>query len=291
VPPLLTDAELAELARTPAAQLRLAIETGTTDDAVAVFTRLERSERAFIRGFHDFTAAVREYVLDRHDHAALGALDEAAFAALVHAAGASPLRPVPDDGAARVRACLDAGRPEAAMDVFAAVQHGLQVVHDAASEQVAACLGHVYRTFGVDELEACIRHCGARTLLGWMPDDLARPPTARVRQWSRMMIGNFATIRVEETDDAFVITQDPCGTCTRQLLAGRYDGPDALAIVTEPHRITWDRGGVPVYRTHVAVMHDLMPLERIGERWPEISCPVGTGTGPCRVVLRKDAGS
>jgi hypothetical protein len=105
-----------------------------------------------------------------------------------------------------------------------------------------------------------------------------------------MMLGNFATIRVDETDDAFVITQDPCGTCTRQIQAGCYEGEGAYAIVAERHPITWDRGGVPVYRTHVAVMHDLVPLERIGERWPEISCPEGAGTGPCRIVLRKRAG-
>jgi hypothetical protein len=46
-------------------------------------------------------------------------------------------------------------------------------------------------------------------------------------------------------------------------------------------------GDVPVYRTHVAVMHDLMPLERIGTRWPEITCPQGVSGGECTVVLRK----
>jgi hypothetical protein len=232
---------------------------------------------------------VREYVLEQHGHPALGALDEAAFLALVRAVPSAQLSPVPEDGGARFRTRLDDGDQAGAVAVFEEVERALRAVHDLASEQVAACLSHVYRTFGVDELEACIRHCGDRTLLGWMPADLARPAEVRVRQWARMMLGNFATIRVDETDDAFVITQTPCGTCTRQVLAGRYAGPDGLAIVTEPHRITWDRGGVPVYRTHVAVMHDLMPLERIGERWPEITCPDGAGTGPCRVVLRKRA--
>jgi hypothetical protein len=30
-----------------------------------------------------------------------------------------------------------------------------------------------------------------------------------------------------------------------------------------------------------------MPLERIGTRWPEITCPQGVAGGECTVVLRK----
>jgi len=34
-------------------------------------------------------------------------------------------------------------------------------------------------------------------------------------------------------------------------------------------------------------MHWLMPLERIGVPWPTITCPVGAGTGSCRIDLLK----
>ncbi|HEV8299051.1 MAG TPA: hypothetical protein VGQ20_17210 [Acidimicrobiales bacterium] len=296
MPPLLTAAELTDLGKPPADQLRDAVATQTTDDAVRTFARLERGYRNFIDGFHEFTAATREYVLGAHGFAALGALDRDAFRAAVRSAWRVETAPdsaaldTSKDHAGPFRAALEANDIAGALAVFAALEADLRTIHDVAAEQVAACLSAVYRAFGVDELEACIRHCGDRTLLGWMPDDLARPAEVRIRQWARMMLGNFASIRVEETDDAFVITQDPCGTCSRQVLAGRYDEPDGFAVVVEPHRITWDRGGVPVYRTHVAVMHDLMPLERIGQRWPEISCPQGLDAGPCRVVLRKKPG-
>ena len=32
-------------------------------------------------------------------------------------------------------------------------------------------------------------------------------------------------------------------------------------------------------------MHWLMPTEQVGHPWPEIRCPVGSGTGPCRIDL------
>ena len=82
--------------------------------------------------------------------------------------------------------------------------------------------------------------------------------------------------------------------------AARCDGPQALtmdelrpylediAIVREACPLSFGDGGVPVYRTHVAVFHYLLPMERGGVPWPVIRCPRQLGTGPCRVLLYKD---
>jgi hypothetical protein len=103
-----------------------------------------------------------------------------------------------------------------------------------------------------------------------------------------MLQGNFADITVKEDDERFVITQDPCGSCGRQLAAGAFPGRFDHATVTEAHPITFQRGDVPVYRTHVAVMHFLMPEERLGVPWPVVACPRGNIAGPCRITLYKD---
>lgn len=248
---------------------RVGAESPDVDEALA---RFEREYQRFVDGFHAFTAAIAEWVLAEHGHDALARLVQAGFDALVTLGGDVP---------------AEAASESDALARFDAMQARMRTRHDLAHAQVTASLGHVYRSFGVDALEACLRHCGDRTLLGWMPHDLARPASVRVRQWSRMMRGNFATIRVDETDDAFVITQNPCGTCSRQIEAGCYGPPLGFAIVEERHPITWGRGHIPVYRTHVAVMHDLMPRERVGTSWPDITCPEGMGTGECRIVLRK----
>ena len=289
-----SDAELAAMARTPRRQFADALDDASLDAAV-VFAKLARSFRNFIDGFSAFVAGVQEHVRTEHGFAAAAALDagmvqmglrELAFrgfdAAVLEAA---------DDAraTAAITAAVAAGERATALAAYDNYEAAVRIVHDLGSGRAAAALTHVYRTYGVDDLEACIRLCGERSLLQWMPHDLERPAEARVGQWARMMSGNFAEIHVEETDDAFVITQDPCGTCTRQVLDGCYGPPVDYAVVAERHRITWDRGDVPVYRTHVAVMHDLMPLERIGVRWPEITCPTGVAGGPCRIVLRKGA--
>jgi hypothetical protein len=121
-----------------------------------------------------------------------------------------------------------------------------------------------------------------------MPRDIDRPPEVRIRTWAAMLHGNFARISVTEDDERFVITQNPCGSCGRQLECGAFPGPLDHATVTEAHPISFDRGNVPIYRTHVAVMHFLMPAERIGVPWPVVACPRGTVPGPCRITLYKD---
>lgn len=290
-----TDAELARMARTPREQFVAAVEGGTVDDALATFAALARSFRNFIDGFSAFIAGIGEYVRDTHDLAACAALDTAMFAAGLReiatrgsavAAMLSGADEVP--AAASIGGSLRSGERGAAIGAYDAYERAVRDLHDLAVGRVAAALTYVYRTFGVDELEACLRLCGDRTLLQWMPHDIARPAHVRIAQWARMMSGNFASITVEETDDAFIITQDPCGTCARQVLDGCYASPVDYAVVREPHAITWGRGDVPVYRTHVPVMHDMMPLERIGERWPEITCPQGVAAGPCTVLFRKN---
>jgi hypothetical protein len=58
--------------------------------------------------------------------------------------------------------------------------------------------------------------------------------------------------------------------------------------VREKHPLSFNRGDVPVYRTHVAVLHYLVPLEQRGVPWPVIECPAGPAPGPCRLLLYKD---
>jgi len=109
-------------------------------------------------------------------------------------------------------------------------------------------------------------------------------PATRLRDWARLLcVGNFGTLTIEEDDEKFLIVQDPCGSCGRQDDHNRGEPPWQLALVRERHPITFCRGDVSAYRTHIAVMHTIMPLERIGVPWPPIHCPKTAGE-PCRIL-------
>jgi hypothetical protein len=276
-------------------QFAAAVDSGDADETLVLFDRLERSYRNFVDGFDAFAAAIHEWTLANHGFDDLTQLLRAertttTIDAARRGVSDEHVHDVVSPGRWRdaVRACLADGDREGACAVFGRLETSMRIVHDNACVRAVAALSHVYRTYGIEGLESCIRHAGERTLLNFMPHDLARGPAERIKQWSRMMLGNFASITVDEYDDRFVITQDPCGTCTRQVTDGCYAPPVDLAVVRERCPLTFGQGDMPVYRTHVAVMHYLQPLERIGVPWPAIECPAGVTDGPCRVTIYKD---
>jgi hypothetical protein len=293
--PSFTRAELDALATPPAEQFATAVAEGDVDRTIAVFDRLERSYRNFVDGFDAFAAAIHEWTVTSHGFDAMTQLLRAErITTTIDAARRGLTEEHMHDVIAAgrwreaVRACLVDGDQAGAREIFARLESSMRIVHDNACVRAVAALSHVYRTWGVEGLEASIRLAGERTLLNFMPIDLSRSAEERIKQWSRMMLGNFAMISVEEHDDRFVVTQDPCGTCTRQVIDGCYAPPVDLAVVTEKCPLTFGQGDMPVYRTHVAVMHYLQPIEHQGVPWPAIECPAGVDAGPCRVTIYKD---
>ena len=293
-----TRAELDALAVPPAEQFANSVAAGDVDQTLMVFDRLERSYRNFVDGFDAFAAAIHEWTVTTHGFDALTLLLRAERTTTTIDAARRGLteehmHDVVSAGRYRdvLRDRLVAHDQTGALAIFDRLESSMRIVHDNACIRAVAALSHVYRTWGVDGLESSIRHAGERTLLNFMPHDLARRADERIKQWSRMMLGNFARITVDEHEDRFVITQDPCGTCTRQVIDGCYAPPVDLAVVTEKCPLTFGQGDMPVYRTHVAVMHYLQAIERLGVPWPVIECPAGVDAGPCRVTIYKDPGA
>jgi hypothetical protein len=304
----LTRDELDALGRPPRAEVLDAVERADgmlgmgsdgaaagVEAAATLVDAWERQFAGFVDGFGGFVAAIQEWLLAEHGLDGLAAaqrVDGWLAHASTRAFTAGDVAELGRRHGAEVAAVLRAGGPDAvehAMAVWGDVESAWRKAHDLYRDLVATWLSHVYRAHGVDGLEACLRHSAERTLLGWMPVDLSRPSEVRVRQWSRMLRGNFARIHVDEDDEGFTITSDPCGTCTRQIRDGALDPPLALAVVDEVCPLTFGHGGVPVYRTHVAVFHQLLPQERVGAEWPEVRCPAGAGTGPCTTRLLHEA--
>jgi hypothetical protein len=272
---ILDDDALAELSRDPTEAARRALEKGDHDAAAEIAARAQRAWARGIEGFRVWIVHTLAFIADRFGAEAAGA----ALGALTNAMTTRP--PWPDE-------TLAANATEGLLGELSHARRRARAEHDQWLDAVCVVLSHVYREHGIDALAQAIEYVGDETLLAWMPRDIVRDPATRVESWASMLHGNFATIRVEEDDERFTITQDPCGSCGRQIEAGRHPGPLDLATVTEVHPITFERGDVPVYRTHVAVMHFLVPEARIGVPWPVVACPRGLDAGPCRILLYKD---
>ncbi len=287
---LFSDAELEELARPPRAQFEAATAHSPEATREAV-ERLAGRHLRFNQGYAPWLAALRDFLQARHGPEGLEAADAAAEslreahpAASTNAADETQVETLARRAAERVRA----GEAAEALALWDALARELLAHHDAQRDRVSLYLSHLYRLYGVDELEACHRFCAERTLLQWMPRDLQRDPAARLRTWANMLLGNFSQLSIQEDEEKFSLLQSPCGTCSRQIEAGGQQPPLNLALVEERGPLGFGEGGVPVYRSHVAVFHYLLPMEQIGVPWPVISCPRGQGTGTCRMLLYKD---
>ena len=286
---LFSDDELEVLARSPRRQLEEALETGSSEQVQSVAAALERSFVGTVDGTRNWITHTFGFAAQSGDPELLGGLIEATQT--YFAVFPDPIAPVGDaeQSVAPLIAQLSEGTAtDAALARFDAMEGRWRRAQDALRDWLSMLLSRIYRQRGIDTLELALRYTAERTLLSWMPTDMERPPEKRLPSWARMLHGHSSPLRIEEDDEKFTLVQDPCGTCTRQIQQGRYEGPLHLAIIEERHATTWFRGNTPVYRSHVPLWHIALAQELVGVPWPVNQCPAGLGTGPCNVLLYKD---
>jgi hypothetical protein len=288
---LFTQSELNALCLPGEARFHAALGRGDKVHAKAVYEDVEKAFREFHDIYIKWVATILEFLYERHGHEAMArALALEGMLAGVFRMGMTldQVLVAADSPQKRMAALIDAGDNEGAKKFYAEVEKACRDLHDFYREWVTASLSHVYRGYGVEELNQCLRYSSEKGWMPWMMEDITHDVKTRLQDWTRLLaVGNFATITIEEDDEKFVLTQDPCGSCGRQHRDGRYDAPWNLALVKEKHPITFTNGDVTAYRTHIAVMHTIMPIERIGAPWPVIQCPHAK-TGTCRILLYKD---
>jgi hypothetical protein len=267
-----TEEELRALARAPRAQVRSALEQHA--DPVERYCSLERDFGNNLQTFENWVSETLAAMAPSSSHAS-----GRAVAALFDLNGVTDADLTWDAASRRARfeAAVAAGDIECAYDAFLALEARFRRLHDAYRDTLAYLWSAIHRDEGREALDALFVSLAEPSLLMWMDRDVTLPAAKRIRDWSRVLMSNFASIEIIEHDEYFVIEQDPCGTCGRQVEAGRYDADLGLARVE----------GVRICRTHVDVMHDRLPRARIGVSWPAIECPT-SDAGVCRVYLMKD---
>jgi hypothetical protein len=155
-------------------------------------------------------------------------------------------------------------------------------------DSATALLSVVHDRYGPEALEDSLRYAAELIWLPRMTADLRYAPRDRLRNWAvKMATGHNGTVSAREEPDHWVITLDPCGSCGRQILAGRYRPPWNFSVVTDGYKVGFLRPDITVYQAHLAVAHTMVPIERTGAPWPAMSC-AGLAAGPCEIVLYRD---
>jgi hypothetical protein len=288
---LFSQAGLDALCRSPKEQIVAVLESGDKAAAKQKYAELEDAFLAFHDIYYHWVATIQEFIYERYGHDGLAKaapLGAVLVEALKLNMSVGEVLNCSKSAKGRMAALIDAGNLQEVKKLYAYLEKGFQDLHDLYREWTSLLLSHVYREYGVEALEQCLRFSSEKRWMPWMLEDITHDPKERIRSWISLLLGNFATIRVEEDDEKFTIFQDPCGSCGRQIRDGCYQPPLDLAVVKEKHPITFNHGQVTVYQAHLAVMHTIMPIERIGAPWPAIVCPGGASGGPCRIFMYKN---
>jgi hypothetical protein len=285
----LTDEELTQLARPPRDEISSLLDQAELEAAIECLRLLEGDFKYQIDRYVHWIGSIFVFVADQTEKPSRANPTHATrnfFALYPDVAG------VPEGFPPSLAAELsDLDPPESTEATLKRVDFWLtqwRDIIDLYRDWISALLTDLYRSGGPDQLEAAHRFVGQDTLKTLMININDRPEE-QLKAFVRLLKGHFSNVTIVEEDEKFIILQDPCGTCARQITDGRYRKPLALAVIEDVHSVTWGRGPTTIYRTHIPVWHVLMAKERIGVPWPVNQCPSGLDGGPCRILLYKNS--
>jgi len=290
--------ELGWLCRSPEERLAEALATGSSVEVLTTFRHMAGLIRGIADLYVQWSVATLGWLHERHGLAAAG--DAAMFTELWPAGQAPHLDAdqlgivrslLRDSDNALDQRILEAAAGGSRIEVLALwsrVHEACDTAEQLRRDAVTAQLTLVSDRYGADGLENCLRHAVDLIWIPRMEADLACPPADRVRNWAeKMSIGHNGAVRITEHADRWVFTLDPCGSCGRQVLSGRYAPPWSFGLVPAGARTGFMRDDITVYQAHLAVAHGLVPIERTGAPWPAISC-AGLAGRPCELVIFRD---
>lgn len=288
---LCTEAELEAMARPPALQMKVALESGDREAAKRKYDELEDAFFGLPVMFQNWIAYIQEFILNEYGHDALTRmvpLDEVFMISLKLGVTIEQLSQCSKSHKEEMAALIDAGDVEGAKNRFAFLEQGFRNFHDLYNGWTSLLHSRIYREYGLDALEQCHRFAGGKHWMPWMMMDIAGDPVQRVQYWSLLMHGHLMGFTIEEEDETFTMNLHSCGGCGRQLRAGYHEPPINLAIINEEAPATWKRAGTTAYQTHLSVIHGMMAIEQLGAPWPVIICNGGRGPKPCQIILYKN---
>jgi hypothetical protein len=182
---------------------------------------------------------------------------------------------------------IEAGDKDKARELAGRMYKEFNFLHDGYMFWVTGLLTHIYKNYGIEAVEKAERE--AHTIEG---KTVFKPPElpdlrSKVEFLASGLRGHLQPIKIVEDDEKISLTMQPCGSGERIIQKGGYEPEAGLAVVKEPHRITWGMKDFPIYCVHCPVM-DMLAIEGTGDFMHVhiVSEPIRHGS--CQFVFYKD---
>jgi hypothetical protein len=298
---LCTQQELDEMCRDGTELVHEAIDGGDAAAARAEFEWIFEARAGLVDLMVDWTSTAIRWVLESHGPEEMAKCFEpdlwleiglrAGVDDAEQARAARRLFAGEAEAAERFEGLLRDGDAAGAKRFWAETDAAALALHDYRIDWLTAVLNQIYRRHGTEGLAAAQLECARSDWWhGRMVGDLAElgDPVGRARNWSFFLgVGNWGTVSLTETEEAFVLHHQVCGSCGRQDLRGLFDPPLSFPRVTEDvPGLNFGNPRYSTYRTHLAVFHFVMPIGEVGHPWPAIDCRGVPGR--CWFTIYKD---
>ena len=159
-------------------------------------------------------------------------------------------------------------------------------IHDFYVETLATIFNWAYTTYGDDALLEVLKGSAESQKAGF--DTWEEMSTEDfVRATAFLAKSHMGNMTVEEDEEKFTFSSDPCGSGGRMMRKGWFDEEGRFARVGESQPQTFGKEGLPVYCAHCAVWNGIMTTEWYGHiQW--VVEPPGEPDDPCRMYIYKD---
>jgi hypothetical protein len=166
---------------------------------------------------------------------------------------------------------LEAGDVEKAKHWLRRHDETKDILHDLYLHWVTALLSHIYDRWGEDEAVRAVRDSGRNFSLPLLKQKTALIREKGIRAWVECVVdiwrqhSMYPGMTLEEDDEKFVFTLNPCGSGGRLINMGAYEGPFAYRKLQKPGPHTWGEKDLPIYCAHCTWVHEIFPLAEGGE--------------------------
>ncbi|MBI2962641.1 MAG: PhoU domain-containing protein [Deltaproteobacteria bacterium] len=165
---------------------------------------------------------------------------------------------------------LERGDVEAAKRWIRRQDETKDVIHDLYLHWITALLSHVYDRWGEDEAVRSVRDTARNFSLPLLKQKTEMIREQGVRAWVEAIVdiwrqhSMYPGMKIEEDDEKFVFTLNPCGSGGRLIDMRAYEGPFAYRKLRKPGPHTWGEKDMPIYCSHCPWVHEIFPLAEGG---------------------------
>ena len=200
----------------------------------------------------------------------------------------------------RIKEAIRKGRTEDALELVDYLLPEGKRLHDLMCDWVYAELDFIARHMGEEAVCQAIRYAGETIRQPYIHHIERLTVEERVYLQAEGMRshrsgpGELGNIEIQEEEDRYVLSFDPCGSGGRMRRTGQLDRipprtgpPFHFGVTSNAYPWSWGKKGVPYYCLHCCIWSEILPIEWIG--YPiRITDYTDDPEEPCRFLFYKD---